>query len=110
MRQEKFGHKSVAVKNKLLVVDGCDANSCEVFDLSAGKFAMLSKLPPRSLSKQVEATAVGGKIFVFLDVGDVLTYDFENKSWSWELCKATRNVGMFSCVKKTTEHVCINNA
>ena len=39
----RFGHKSIAVKNKLFVVGGIDTNDCEVFDSTTNKFTVLKQ-------------------------------------------------------------------
>ena len=43
MVKDKFGHKSVAVKNKLFVVGGINTISFEVFDSHTDKFTLLKE-------------------------------------------------------------------
>ena len=102
MIDEREGHKSVAVKNKLFIVGGYSTNNCEVFDSSTNKFTML-KQPTYASGIDVyyptKVITIGSKIFVFKGVSEVTTFDFTNDEWSVKTCEATRNIVAYSMLK-----------
>ena len=99
---ERFGHKSVAVKNKLFAIGGLNTNDCEVFNSTTNKFTLLKQ--PTLASKYnfndfSEVITIGSKIFVFQENGKVNIYDFEKNEWSISSCEATKNIKLFSILK-----------
>ena len=108
MINERYGHKSVAVKNKLFVMGGRFINSCEVFDSSNNKFTLLKQpipAPKNFLSNPSGVITIGSKIFVFRNMGSVTTYDFESDEWSEKTCETTKNLLWFSCARIPVTHV-----
>ena len=102
MLKVRFGHKSVAVKNKLFVVGGYINSDCEVFDSTTNKFTFLKQTTLASksfLRRPSGVITIGSKIFVFRDERNVIIYDFENDEWSEKTCKATKYISYFSCAK-----------
>ena len=102
MVKERFGHKSVAVKNKLFVIGGFVKSDCEVFDSTTNKFTLLKQptvAPKYFLRQPSGAFTFGSKIFVLRNEGSVIIYDFENDEWSEKTCKATTGIWHFSCAK-----------
>ena len=102
MIDERRGHKSTAVKNKLSVVGGIFTSNCEVFDSTANKFAILEQ--PTSFSwfilyEPFGVITVGNKLYVFQRNSDAKTYDFENNEWSVKTCEATEYLKYFSVLK-----------
>ena len=103
MVKERYGHKSVAVKNKLFVIGGLCTNNCEVFDLTTNEFTLLKQPSSIFLHGPIEVITIGSKIFVFrkcsLSKGSLKVYDFETNEWSMKTCGATKDKALFSCVK-----------
>ena len=102
MINERDGHKSVAVKNKLFVFGGSIRNDCEVFDSTTKNFTLLKEAAPASKYKLIgrtEVITIGSKILLFRNNGKVITYDSENNEWSKTMCKATKHIRSFSILK-----------
>ena len=101
MINERERHKSVAVKNKLFVIDGLQTYSCEVFDSTTNYFTLLKQPILASVFDFEEPYGVittGRKIFIFKN-SYVKTYDFENNEWSGKTCEATKDIFFFSVLK-----------
>ena len=88
MIKNRFGHKSVAVKNKLFIVGGINTVSFEVYDSNTENFSLL-KEPQLGIRKvlyePMEALTVGRKIFVFkvfMYKTSVLIYDIDKNLFS----------------------------
>ena len=103
MIQRRYCHKSVAVKNKLYLVGGNLAKTCEVFNSITNKFCFLKqpkKISNSSLNYPTEVIAIGSKLNFFFDTtGTVKVYDFDSGKWSENTCNATKKLMFFSCVK-----------
>ena len=109
MIENRFGHKSVAVKNKLFIVGGINTVSFEVYDSNTEKFSLL-KEPQLGIRKvlyePMEALTVGRKIFVFkvfMYKTSVLIYDLDKNEWSEKTCEAKENAENFSFAKLPVE-------
>ena len=104
MIEERYCHKSVAIKNKLFIVGGVFVNrSIEVFDSHCNKFVLI-KQPTNGLSEYIsnisDALSIGNKIVIFSnEEGCVLIYDVDKNKWSRKSCEATKNILHFSCYK-----------
>ena len=102
MVEERYYHKSVAVKNKLFLIDGDRTKTCEVYDSTCKKFVLL-KTPNNCLVnyKNLEAViTIGSKLYVFHErKSTCLTYDIENDTWSEESCEINKILLNFSCAK-----------
>ena len=99
MVKVRLFHNSVAIKNKLFIVN----YSCEVYDSVSDKFVLL-KLPPKcsieNLSRSFKVISINNKIAVFpFNSNIVLLYDVKSNDWSQESCEVTRNISGFSCLK-----------
>ena len=46
-----------------------------------------------------EVITIGSKILLFIEICNVIIYDFENNEWSVKTFEATRSLRYFSCVK-----------
>ena len=109
MIENRFGHKSVAVKNKLFIVGGINTVSFEVYDSNTENFSLL-KEPQLGIRKvlyePMEALTIGRKIFVFkvfMYKTSVLIYDLDKNEWSEKKCKAKKNAENFSFAKLPVE-------
>ena len=101
MINERCGHKSVAVKNKLFVIGGLYINYCEVFDSTTNKFSQLKQPTLASgfdLYRPFGVITNDSKIYVFQN-NNVKIYDFKSNEWSIEKCEATKNIDFFSVMK-----------
>ena len=103
MVESRTCHKSVAIKNKLFVVGGCERKTCEVFDSISNKFILL-KSPEVSFRKNLdvpaEVVSIGSKLLVFCDSSkSILFYDVDTGVWSEESWKAKKCLSKFSCIK-----------
>ena len=81
LKIRRHSHKSVAIKNKLLVVGGFANSFVEVFDSCSNKFVLLkynfTHLRHRFVS---DITTLGNRILIFNNFnGSLLIYDVENK-------------------------------
>ena len=86
------GHCSVAVKNKLFVIE----RTCEVFDRKCNAFVALNS-PTTFHSKQT--MSVGSKIFVLTSIKQsMLCYDADKDEWSEQRYGATQHWFNCSCV------------
>ena len=107
MIESRVQHKSVAINNKLFVISGHNSTTCEVFDSTCNKFALL-KSPQVSIKKYLnhpaEVVSVGSKLLVFCDEfgnysRSILFYDVDSDEWSEESWKTDKYCYKFSCVK-----------
>ena len=99
MIKRRSYHKSVAIKNKLFIVDSLFNKTIEVFDSSSEKFALLQH-PSFNLRLQsiADVTSIGNKVVIFSNgEGSVFVYDVENEVWSEKSCEATKHVEYLSC-------------
>ena len=102
MINERFCHKSVAVKNKLFLIGGMFTNNCEVFDSNTKTYTLLKQPTLASgfiLYHPTEVITVGNKLFIFKNDSCGKTYDFKNKKWSVKTCEVTKNIRCFSLLK-----------
>ena len=102
MINERYGHKSVAIKNKLYMIGGFTKTS-EVYDSTCKKFVLL-KLPDECFSSYLDfplaVFSIGNKLVVFQRRKSFsLVYDAENDTWSEEPCEVSRNLSSYNCVK-----------
>ena len=101
MVEERYCHKSVAIKNKLFMIGGLLNTSVEVFDSCSNKFVLLkynsANLRPKNVS---DITTLGNRILIFNNNnGSVLIYDVEDNEWEEKSCEATQDIKYFSCAK-----------
>ena len=103
MIEERVGHSSVVVKNKLFVIGGAKlvanrgAHTYEVFDSISNKFIILE---PRFWLGYNRALSIGSKIYILLNNKSfIVSYDIDKDDWSVEASEATKNIKFFSCVK-----------
>ena len=90
MIEERYNHKSVAVKNNFFVIGGLNTYDCEVFNLTTNKFTLLNRPKPFSkynFEDQTEVITIDSKVFLFKDNSSVITYDFEYNEWSKKYVK-----------------------
>ena len=101
MLEERFHHKTVAIKNKLFVVGGSVNTTWEVFDSTSKKFVLLKMSPTTfKMNYPIEVISIGSKLAVFCSQTNiVLFYDVENDKWSEESCEVTKKLSKFCCVK-----------
>jgi len=103
MINERDGHKSIAVKNKLFVIGGLNKNNFEVFDSATEKFTLLKQPMFASgfyLYGLHDVITIGSKLFVlFLTYDNIKIYDVKNDDCSEKLCEATKNIRGFSCAR-----------
>ena len=99
MINERSGHKSIAVKNKLFVIGGSFDNNYEVFDSNTKTFTLLKESMQDTGLTPSGVITIGSKIFMFHNEGEMIVYDFENDEWSEKTCEATKNLSSFSCVR-----------
>ena len=99
MNSRKAGHSLVVAKNKLFVI------SRFTFDLIFEAFDNISKTflslkPPPKVSKIINATIIGNKVFVFQGkCSSLIYYDVDKNKWLEEPCELTRSLEYFSCAK-----------
>ena len=90
MVRPRTGHGQVAAEDKLFVVDGM---TCEVFDRTAGKFAVLKVTSQkenmmRFPHEEIKAILIGNKIAVFgRKSSTIVFYDAGSNKWREESCK-----------------------
>ena len=100
MIEERFGHKSVAMKNKLFLVEGYAERPCEVFDSTCNKFVLVKSPPVPYLSEPSDIILIASKLYIFRDyLSTILIYDVENDNWSRKYCEVTDNLGGYCCSK-----------
>ena len=104
MIERRFGHCSVAVKNKLFVVGGCygsGSETCEVYDSACEKFVYVKQKPNSmtfSFANIAETFAIGSKIFTLANLSaTVICYDAEKGEWSEEPFEITEDRSYFGC-------------
>ena len=94
MTDTLYGHRLVAVKNKLFVIASYPG-TCQVFDSSCRKFISL-KSPEIKAS---QAVVIRSKIVVFEENKPAaICYDVDTNEWSEEPCEVTKNLSNFACV------------
>ena len=101
MNSGKCNHSLVVVKNKLFALF---EKNCEVFDNIGKNFITIKPLIPemRGLSR---AFSIENKIFVISDLtSKMICYDTNKNELSEELCRVTRYLYGFSCVKVPCLH------
>ena len=64
LTEERWGHGSVAIGNKLYAIAGCTTQSCEVFDYTSYKFTRIKPFPRKLYSRFCETTRVKNEIIV----------------------------------------------
>ena len=100
MINDRYGHKSIAVKNKLFVIGGFLKKDCEVFDSTTNKFTLL-KQPTSAFGYNCKdpsgVITIGSKLFVFRNNSNVIIYDYNNDEWSEKICEAIKKLSLFSC-------------
>ena len=99
MIEEKYCHKSVAIKNKLFIVSYLFTHTFEVFDSFSKKFALLQH---PSISSRLyyiaDVISIGNKIVIFSNrYGSVFLFDVEIDVWSEKSCDATKHIEYYSC-------------
>ena len=100
----RSSHKSASVKNKLFLVEGDRANTCEVYDSTCKKFVLFKSpgyhSPYYPVTFPDAVISIGSKIYVFHSRHyTCFIYDIENDTWSEKQCKVSRRLLRFSCVK-----------
>ena len=104
MLVRRSGHESVAIRNKLFVMEGGvmdrgDDWTCEVFDSTCNKFVFLKPLPrPKKLSFLRKAFSFGSEIFLYYNKS-ILVYDVENNEWLEKSCQVLEDIDGFSYAK-----------
>ena len=90
----RFGHKSVAIRNKLFVIGGSTKTS-EVFDSHSNKFSLLK---PISFDEEIliqsltGAISIGTKLIIFWENSSTMVcYDSEKDVWSKESFELFKN-------------------
>ena len=99
MIEERYSHKSVAIKNKFFVVGSFNSQTIEVFDSSSKNFALLQH-PSINLNSYyiADVTSIGNRIVLFSNrKGSVFLYDVENDVWSEKSCETLKHIEYFSC-------------
>ena len=111
MIQERYGHGSVGLGNKLFVISGHDNSSCEVFDSNSNvftktkgldhSFCIYSTLPLVSVGYQILAFATLGynqKLYK-PETKMLFIYDVLKDQWSLENNKLTSDIEVKCCAK-----------
>ena len=103
MIETRARHKSVAIKNKLFVVGGIYSTTCEVFDSTCNKFALL-KLTSHQyrphLNIPAEVVSIGTNLVVFSNQDNIiLFYDVKNGVWSSNTLGVPKTIMSFACTK-----------
>ena len=103
MKERRSFHKSVAIKNKLFVINRFSSQTIEVFDSYSKKFALLHHPFINLYSYYIaDVTSIGNKIVLFSNRdGSIFLYDVEKDMWSEKSCDATKNILDFSCASLT---------
>ena len=99
--EERYEHKSCAVKNKLFIIAG-SAWTCEVYSSHCNKFELLTcpKLRSRDGYWYVYgAIQLGRKLVLIFGDGKCLIYDYETDVWSENSIPLLDNRFSFSCAK-----------
>ena len=104
MIERRYGHGSVAVKNKLFVV-ACFNNgngTCEVYDSACKKFVFLKQKPSSFAfsfnSIFFKTFSVGSKfIAVKSESSTAVCFDVEKDEWSEEPFEVTKTIWGFGC-------------
>ena len=115
MLQERCGHGTVSMGNKMFVISRFFCNNCEVFENISNTFTSINSIP--KLKKiyfylpEVDAITVGYKIYAFQAVQKNILldknirristhcYDVKEKAWTFrEICDPER-FDYFSCAK-----------
>ena len=105
MIKRRSFHKSV--QNKLFLIDGDRARTCEVYDSTCKKFVLLKSPDSRLINyndyrlKFPNAViSIRSKIYVFYEKKSTcLIYDIENNTWSEDLFEISKNLSFYSCAK-----------
>ena len=99
MVKTRYGHKSVAINNKLFVVSGLENTTSEVFDSTCKQFSLF-KQPSTYLIGLTEVISVGSKLFLIKSrSAKVFIYDVEKGEWSEESCETMKDLQSFCCAK-----------
>ena len=112
MINERTGHSTVAIKNKLFVIGGfgtsyVDRKACEMFDSSCKKFVSF-KQKPLSTSvnymfvSHVQSFSIGSKL-ITIGYGSGISgiafcYDVEKHQWTLEPFKVSEDSTVFECI------------
>ena len=104
MIERRFGHSSVAVKNKLFVIGGSygsGSETCEVYDSACKKFVYVKQKPNSmtfSFANIVETFVIGSKFFTLGNrSATAVCYDVERSEWSEEPFEVTEDRTCFGC-------------
>ena len=86
MVEERCGHASVSVGNKLYVVGGSSVN-CEVYDHFTDKFVMIKSKLPQAVNEAHDlldqCVAIGSKIWLLNGrKNKAAVFDIDEKEWS----------------------------
>ena len=109
MIEERYGHASVSMGNKLFVIGGYKNTSCEVFDSFSRKFSSFNTALIRTIIPfNNEAVCVGNKVIVFCmqwnySETKVFIYDVVNETWSEKKIEVVNNLAGLSYVKYNSE-------
>ena len=88
MIEGRYGHSSVAKRNKLFVIGNYSydvSETCEIFDSTSKKFILLQK--PNSLAFRLngfcnKTFSIGSKLVIIGNSRTAITYDVEKDTWS----------------------------
>ena len=104
MIQKRFGHSSVAIKNKLFIIGGYTddkTETCEVFDSTCNKFAFVKQKSTSltfSLVNTTQSFSIGKKLIIIGSWSSTaLCYDVEKDEFSEEPFEVTKDILGFSC-------------
>ena len=81
LTEEKYGHGSLAMGNKLYVIGGREMHS-EVFDYISNRFARIKPMPLEFNSKEFETFRVQNKIVVKQDGDEIYIYNTTDDTWT----------------------------
>ena len=100
MKEGRWCHSLVVLKNKLFVIGGGDRAASEVYDRNSKNFVTLKS--PFAIDYNI-SLLIGTKIMIFQDEdsnnSSIVTYDAHNDKWSEESCETVEKLLFYSCVK-----------
>ena len=91
MMEGKSGHASVSIGSKMYVI----SESCEVFDLFSGKFALLQAPPLKGKVSSGHYVVIGSKIIVFAGSYEYECVVFDPEKSEWEKKVSFRQLGLY---------------